>query len=244
MKKKISNTQIFVGTSGWAYFWNEGTNLAWYARESLLNAVELNASFYRFPSERQILSWVEQGRDLSWCVKVHRIINHRHFLNESGRSDFARFREIFRPLDCQIAYYLFQFPPKFTVKFADRIQALLEEFDNRKIALEFRNPEWYAFDFERLRFRGAIVTPDSPEFSGTFFDRNGRIYLRFHGRRSWYAYRYSDEELREIAERIRSKHPQSVYAFFNNDHDMLSNARHFRKITEDLFGRGERSPGN
>ncbi|MQK95352.1 DUF72 domain-containing protein, partial [Escherichia coli] len=40
---------IFVGTSGWAYSWNIGGSLQWYSDNTDLNAIELNASFYRFP---------------------------------------------------------------------------------------------------------------------------------------------------------------------------------------------------
>ena len=39
--------EIFVGTSGWLYDWNLGSSLDWYAEFSGLNAVELNASFYK-----------------------------------------------------------------------------------------------------------------------------------------------------------------------------------------------------
>ena len=46
--------EVFVGTSGWSYGWNKGGNLDWYLRNSHLNAVELNASFYRFPNRNQI----------------------------------------------------------------------------------------------------------------------------------------------------------------------------------------------
>ncbi|MFP3209319.1 MAG: DUF72 domain-containing protein, partial [Nitrososphaeria archaeon] len=35
----------YVGTSGWSYAWNPD-GLEWYVRNSGLNAVELNSSFY------------------------------------------------------------------------------------------------------------------------------------------------------------------------------------------------------
>jgi uncharacterized protein YecE (DUF72 family) len=41
---------VFVGTSGWYYDWNKKKNLDWFVQNSSLNTVELNASYYSFPS--------------------------------------------------------------------------------------------------------------------------------------------------------------------------------------------------
>ncbi|MEM4913906.1 MAG: DUF72 domain-containing protein, partial [Desulfurococcaceae archaeon] len=68
--------EVYVGTSGWLYDWNEGASLDWYVEESGLNAVELNASFYRFPFRNQVKGWSIKGSTLRWSVKVHRSITH------------------------------------------------------------------------------------------------------------------------------------------------------------------------
>jgi uncharacterized protein YecE (DUF72 family) len=51
-----------------------------------------------------------------------------------------------------------------------------------------------------------------------------------HGKTSWYSYKYSDEELREVAERIVDVEPKKAYVFFNNNHAMLENARRMFEI--------------
>jgi len=61
--------EVRVGTSGWYYDWNPDLSLDWYVQNSGLNAIELNASFYRFPYKNQITSWARNGRSLSWAVK-------------------------------------------------------------------------------------------------------------------------------------------------------------------------------
>ncbi|RLF12723.1 MAG: DUF72 domain-containing protein, partial [Thermoprotei archaeon] len=38
--------RVYIGTSGWLYDWNLDGSLDWYVKNSGLNAVELNASFY------------------------------------------------------------------------------------------------------------------------------------------------------------------------------------------------------
>ena len=226
--------RIFVGTSGWAYGWNAGRSLSWYVKNSGLNAIELNMSFYRFPSERQVDDWARTGAGLDWTVKVHRSVTHVHLLNEKGREIFSRFRERLRPLGPRISYFLFQLPPRFDVSFADRIHALSREYDDREMALEFRHPSWDAFDFRRYRFRGAVVSPDSPDSSGAVSAENGQVYLRFHGRTAWYAGSYTDEELSAVLRKAEALSPRKIHAFFNNDHGMLENARSFRRLAGEI----------
>ena len=219
--------RIFVGTSGWSYDWNDGGSLDWYRERSGLNAIELNASFYRIPRRDQVTAWALRAGPLDWSVKVSRSVTHRHFLNAVGLVTYGRFLEAFLPLDSRISYYLFQFSPRFSIRHLDRIRELLDRFPSGKIAFEFRHPSWFTFDFSRLSFDGAVVSPDSPDHQGLLYSKNGRIYLRFHGRRLWYSDQYHSEELREIADRVRQAAPRRVHAFFNNDHFMLQNARDF-----------------
>jgi uncharacterized protein YecE (DUF72 family) len=69
-------TEVYVGTSGWSYSWNQGNSLEWYLKHSGLNAIELNMSSYRFPYSNMVKSWATKGKDLARVVKVHRSITH------------------------------------------------------------------------------------------------------------------------------------------------------------------------
>ena len=100
----------YVGTLGWMYSWNEGGSLDWYVRESGLNAIELNASFYKYPSPNQVKAWAEKGKSLKWVVKVNRAITHLYKLNKNSHKPFERFMKLFNPLDNNISFYLFQLP--------------------------------------------------------------------------------------------------------------------------------------
>ncbi len=224
--------EFFVGTSGWSYSWNREGTLAWYVENSGLSAIELNASFYRVPHGDTIEGWAARGSSLDWAVKVNRSVTHLHLLNASGCRAYGHFIDSFRPLDPRISYYLIQFPPRFSVGYQDRIRALIDRYPSRKMAFEFRHPSWLSFDFGRLDFEGTVVTPDSPEFSGTVFVKNQRAYLRFHGRGDWYSYDYTASELSQVMERVRGAAPRTVHAFFNNDHNMLKNARLFLSLSK------------
>ncbi|MGC8628707.1 MAG: DUF72 domain-containing protein [Candidatus Micrarchaeia archaeon] len=221
--------QYFVGTSGWLYSWNKEGTLDWYVEHSGLNAIELNASFYRFPFPNQIKSWSSKN-GLTWVIKVNRLITHIHLLNEEAEKLFSKFLELFKPLEPHIALYLLQMPPKFTTNMKERLENFSKKFDERKLAYEFRHESWYNYNFSNLDFNGVVVSPDSPEINNTVLCVNGTVYLRFHGRESWYSYKYSKDELKEMAEKSFSLKPDKLFAFFNNDHDMLENARTFKEL--------------
>ncbi|MEM4399353.1 MAG: DUF72 domain-containing protein [Candidatus Nitrosocaldus sp.] len=70
--------ESFIGTSGWFYPWNPDGSLDWFVRFSGLNAVELNMSFYRFPSPNMVRSWAAKGKALRWAIKVNRLITHTY----------------------------------------------------------------------------------------------------------------------------------------------------------------------
>ncbi|MGC8888894.1 MAG: DUF72 domain-containing protein [Candidatus Micrarchaeia archaeon] len=50
----------------------------------MLNAIELNASFYRFPFPNQVKGWSAKDNSLTWVIKINRLITHTHMLNEKA----------------------------------------------------------------------------------------------------------------------------------------------------------------
>lgn len=231
---------VFVGTSGWLYDWNPQGSLDWYVAYSGLNAVELNASFYRFPYPNQVLSWTRRGASLRWAVKVHRSITHTRRLSEKALPVFDRFRRLFQPMDRIIDFYLFQLPPSYkkTGENIRRVKLFAEKTGlGERMAVEFRHETW--FDQQTVELAESLgitlVSIDSPQ--ATWIVASNRIvYARLHGRTGWYFHDYSREELEEIAERIASLSPRRVYVFFNNNHWMLENARRFKKLLEEKTG--------
>lgn len=232
--------EVFVGTSGWAYFWNPD-GLEWYVRNSGLNAVELNASFYRFPFRNQVRGWVRRGAGLRWAVKVHRSITHYRKLSQASYSTWAKFRALFEPMEPLIDYYLLQLPPSYAMTAAgvERLKAFAQATGlGPRLAVEFRHPSWFSDEgLSVLKEVGATaVSVDSPEIIH-YWASNDSVYARLHGRTAWYAHDYSDEELREIAVRIAGLSPRKVYVFLNNDHWMLENARAMKEILAETLGR-------
>ncbi|MEO0097304.1 MAG: DUF72 domain-containing protein [candidate division WOR-3 bacterium] len=225
--------EIYVGTSGWCYDWNLEGTFDWYLKNSKLNAVELNVSFYRFPFPNQIKTWANKGKSLRWIIKVSRIITHRFRLSEKSYSFYERFINLFKTLDNYIDFYLFQLPPNFTPKSIDKIEKFIEYTNlKERFALEVRNEKWFKEEYYKWSENKKItwVSIDAPDFGEVIIKTNDYIYIRFHGKDVWYAYDYSKKELENIAKKIVEKKPKKVYAFFNNNHAMLKNAQLFMKI--------------
>ncbi|MCL5102059.1 MAG: DUF72 domain-containing protein, partial [Candidatus Marsarchaeota archaeon] len=89
--------KTYIGTSGWLYGWNKQGTLEWYIKNSGMNAMELNSSFYRFPYKNQIKSWSERGKRLAWVIKVNRVITHVHMLNGKSYGYYESFTSSFSP---------------------------------------------------------------------------------------------------------------------------------------------------
>lgn len=224
--------KIFVGTSGWMYDWNPD-GFDWYIKNSGLNAIELNMSFYRFPFKNQIKGWKKKGKIL-WSIKVNKTITHLYKLNEKSYRVWEKFYNLFSELEEYIRFYLFQFPPNF--KNLDRVEKFLEKYDiKEKFAIEFRNKDILEKDIESWasNLKITLVSIDSP--IGTYiYNPNGVIYLRMHGRTDWYFHNYTTDELLEIINKIFQKNPKEIYIFFNNNHNMLENARRMYELLKDF----------
>ena len=229
--------EIYVGTSGWLYDWNEDRSFDWFVENSKLNSVELNASFYRFPFPNQVKSWAKKCRDIRFAVKVHRRITHILRLKEEALKVWEDFRRLFSPLEEKIDFYLFQLPPSFSTDYFERVEKFFGKFKNReKIAVEFRHLTWFNEEYvKKIEKMGLVfVSVDSPQIKSFIVKTKDTIYLRFHGRTGWYNHNYSEDELKEIAKIIMEKKPRYLYAYFNNNHNMLSNSQNFQKIMKSL----------
>jgi len=229
--------EFYVGTSGWFYQWNEGGNFDWYVANSGLNAVELNASFYRFPFPNMVKSWARKGEGLRWSIKVNRFITHTFKFSDRAFQTWKKFQNLFTPLESSIDFFLFQLPPSTTPKSAPVIEKFFDKTQlNERFALEVRNLKWFDQEWVKWasRLRITWVSVDSPDFPCDVFNTSGLVYERMHGRTEWYAHMYNGAELMEVAGKILSVKPKKAYVFLNNDHAMLLNSREMLRILKEV----------
>ena len=190
--------EVRIGVSGWSYAWNPN-GFDWFIRNSGLNTVELNASFYRFPFPNQVKSWVkkteEMNPELKWSIKVNRLITHIFKFSKRALVTWKKFEKLFEPLNEFIDFYLFQLPPSVTPSMAERIESFFKEVKlNERFALEWRNIRW--FDDEWVGWARklglTLVSVDAPDLPREIFNTNSIVYVRMHGRTFWYFHYYTN----------------------------------------------------
>jgi uncharacterized protein YecE (DUF72 family) len=239
----MKEIKIFVGTSGFNYSWNPD-GLEWYINNSGLNSLEINMPFYRFPFPSMVKSWVRKTQlfnpDLRWAIKVNRFITHVFKFSEKAFSTWKKFEKLFTPLEKNIDFYLFQLPPSLKSNFAPKLEKFINQTQlKERFALEVRNLDWFKEEWVKWASSLGItwVSVDAPDFTNfprEVYCSNGIVYLRMHGRYAWYSHYYTNKELEEVARKILEASPKKAYVMFNNNHAMLSNARTFKRIFDEL----------
>ena len=254
-------TDILVGTSGYSYLewvgpvYPAGTKqedfLALYA--TLFPTVELNFSYYRMPSKRQIEDICSRsGPKLSFAIKANDSMTHR--ITSSWKESVRDYRDAIEPLmdGNRLTAVLLQFPYSFHYDVDNRryLDALLKELRELPVAVEFRVNDWYNNRvFESLSARGiALVSLDLPALKNlppvVDVVTAPFAYVRFHGRNAetwWgsdsaarYDYLYSEAELVAWGERIKgiAKKAQRLLVYFNNHRrgQAVENAKSFQGI--------------
>lgn len=224
---------IRIGTSGYSYPWNEGnpSPFKWYLSQGF-NTVEINASFYRFPAESWLKTWLTAPTDFNFSIKVHRSITH--FTRMKGRSYhlWERFKESLSPLERKIDFWLFQMPPDYMCN--EENLATIGNFLDRiglgnKAVVEFRNSTWWRKINEIERIGVVFCSVGAPDLPHDLIVTNGALYLRLHGSKKWYNSIYSEKELDNTLKRIKKLKADKNVIYLNNDHGMLRNGLYLLK---------------
>ena len=151
---------LYVGTSGFSYstwkpeFYPAGTKPRdfLHAYAARLPSVELNATFYRLPSEEQLAAWAAQTpAGFRFSVKMSRQITH------FGRVDgIPTFCERVRALDDRLGPILVQLPPS-RPRDEGLLRLVLDSLDPElRYAFEFRHESWAGVDLEGHALVGSL----------------------------------------------------------------------------------------
>ena len=221
---------IGIGTSGYTYFWNEAnpTPFKWYINQGF-NSVEINASFYRFPSQSWVKTWLTAPKDFSFSIKVHRSVTHYTRLKNRSLELWNRFRQPLESLEKKIDFWLFQMPSNYKYK-QENLEAIRAFFEKtnlqNKAVIEFRDSSWWEAVKEITNIGIVFCSVNAPGLPHNLMSTNGAVYLRLHGSKEWYNYIYSEKELDNILSRIKKLKADKKMIYLNNDHGMLQNGRY------------------
>jgi uncharacterized protein YecE (DUF72 family) len=191
--------------------------LNFYAQQ--FNTVEINNTFYRFPTKELLQSWYNKTpENFQFTVKANRQITHTRKFHDTETAT-NRFYELTKVLKEKLACVLFQLPPQLH-KNLELLERIADQMDKDVVnVLEFRDESWWSPDVYRLmRMKGLVFCSVSAEaLPANLVKTSDVMYVRFHGKDGWYGGDYSTEELRGWAEKIRAANAEAVYGYFNND---------------------------
>jgi uncharacterized protein YecE (DUF72 family) len=222
-------SDVRIGCSGWTYkdwtgpFYPPGTKdrvrLEYYATR--FDTAEINASFYRLPSEAVVEGWARRappGFIFAW--KASRFITHNKKLKDCADSVGLVFGRM-AALGCHYGPVLIQLPPSLR-----RDDARLSDFlgllpPGGRHTVEFRHPSWYdpaVFEILR-RHDAALCISDHHSAPSPWEVTASWVYVRGHGPGGRYRGRYPAQELAAWSERIAVWRAQrrDVFAYFDND---------------------------
>lgn len=204
---------ITIGLSGYSYkpwqgagrFYPPGLKanefLRYYAGR--YRTVELDGIWYRLPTEKTVLSWIDQTPDgFQFAAKAHRQITHFHRLRPDALAYVRLMLDRLTPLMTRnrLGPVLLQLPPNLQ-RDDDRLAAFLAQLPTTtRWAMEFRHPSWNTSDVEHLlRAHGVSwVAADTDETPAECRHTADFWYLRL--RRS----QYDDTRLAEWADRVKT----------------------------------------
>jgi uncharacterized protein YecE (DUF72 family) len=210
------------------------------------NHVEVNSSYYATPKISVVAEWVKQTPDgFTFDIKLHRAFsqNPHKAATEGDLSD--RLLKSIEPLVNaeRLGAFLLVLPPSFTPDNhrLEELTAIASTLRPHALAVELRHSDWvngrqrdstFAFFKEHglawvavdmPRIKGATLMPPIDEVT-----RDDLAYLRLHGRNPHYleaksaadrhVYAYNDQELEEIAQRVRrlTEKAEHVHVIANN----------------------------
>ncbi len=221
------NVSVYVGCSGWRYWkWRESfyqgvPQSAWFDHYAgVFDTVEINASFYSWPTVPSVQAWRRQPgkRNFIYTVKVCELITHiKKFKGTKTLiRDFGIIADI---LGERMGRFLFQLPPSYRYTKA-RLASIVDQLDpRRRNAVEFRHKSWWNQEVYRAFHNAGIIfcSCSGPRLPDELIKTADEVYLRLHGPIRWYRHDYSVEELGKWAERIRASRAKRAWIYFNND---------------------------
>lgn len=240
-----------VGCSGWFYWKWRGLFYpadiptgAWFDHYAEhFDTVEINASFYSWPTVTNVKNWKRQPgrRNFIYTVKVCELITHiKKFRGTKTLvKDFGMIADI---LGERMGCFLFQLPPSYRFTKA-RLTSILDQLDPaRRNVVEFRHASWWNETvYAAFREAGLIFCSCSgPRLPDELVKTADDVYVRLHGPERWYRHHYSKEELSKWAERINLSGAKRAWIYFNNDNE--AHAPENAKTMQRLLARWKGAP--
>ena len=190
--------------------------LEYYATK--FNTVEINYTFYRFPSEKSVKNWYKRTpKNFKITLKGSRFVTHVKKI-KNVKTPIKKFYKMSDLLKEKLGCILWQLPPMLK-KDTERLEKFCKNLDPKyNNIIEFRNKTWFDKETYKVLKKNKVgyCIISAPKLPDDIQITSKTAYIRFHGRQ-WYNYNYSKKELNEWAKKIKKIKAKEVYCYFNND---------------------------
>jgi uncharacterized protein YecE (DUF72 family) len=220
----MPNSRVLAGASGYSFkewrgnFYPQSVKpegmLAWYAER--LPTVEINNTFYQMPKTAVLENWARATPEsFRFAIKASRRITHHARLRADTAADSVDY--LYRnlaALGAKRGPVLFQLPPQMK-KDLPRLNDFLRLLPKgHGAAFEFRNTSWFSDDvYDALKAAGAALCLSEREDNAppplVETAPWGYVRLRLET--------YSDNDLRQWAERLAATAWHEIYAYFMHE---------------------------
>jgi uncharacterized protein YecE (DUF72 family) len=204
---------LYIGTAGWSIereckplFPEQGTHLERYAQ--VLNAVEINSSFYRPHQPKTYARWSAcVPGHFKFSVKLPKEITHKRRLVDC-EEPLDRFLSEATSLGSKLGPILIQLPPSFAYEanLTEEFFGLIRGSYGGPVVFEPRHATWFdpAVDARLVAHRIARVAADPAPVPGAEETGgwDGLRYVRLHGSPRIYYSEYSREFLADVAAQV------------------------------------------
>lgn len=219
-----------IGCSGWTYKdWKgpfypaktpDARRLEYYA--SRFDTAEINASFYRLPSEAMVEGWARRAPPgFTYAWKVSRFITHNKKLKDPENAIENILPRAVEGLGQKLGPVLWQLPPKWkqNLQRLDEFLAILPR--ELRYAFEFRHQSWVTPEALSLlrRYNAAFCIYELAGYQSPIEITADWTYVRLHGPGGKYQGSYPRATLRRWAGRIAdwSRELREIHFYFDND---------------------------
>lgn len=232
--------EIKVGTCGWSYYkppdgWKKKFKSKLQAYADVFEICEINSTFYRIPKSSTAEKWRsevdEVNKNFEFTIKISQIITHKDKFSGSSFWAFNQMKAVAKILRAKIL--LFQSPESFkpTKENFELVRKFFNKIEKKDLILVWEvrwKEDWTKEIVEKLFSELNLNQCVDPLRQDCYFAKE-IFYYRLHGfGRPMYNYKFSDQELKNLAKKVKEQ-KKPVFLLFNNS-TCYADALRFKEI--------------
>ncbi len=239
MQRGAGMLQVYTGQPVWSAKGNIGKiypkgtrpNQFLYHYSRQFNSIELNATYYKIPTQAQVVNWRDQTpEDFKFCPKFPQFISHRKILSEKSDALDEFLTNIYL-FEERLGITFLQLPPHFGPDSISELKKFIDLFPvDMRFAIEFRHEDWFRnenawksiLDYMYKKNISAVITDTPGRRDVLHLDLSANsVMIRFKGN-NLHASDY--ERVNQWSEKLKSminNGVNEIYFFVHQEEESL-----------------------